>query len=124
VRIGLDRIDAWIPADEAHAASGWTSELPRQMGRDLGAALAGAEAPLVLDVRGADEYAAGHVDGALNIPYTRLSARLGEIPNHRRIFVHCASGQRAAMAASFLASKHFDVVHVDGSFDELKGSVA
>ena len=124
VRIGLDRVEAWIPSDEALAATGWTSELPRRMAPDFGSALAGAESPLVLDVRGADEYAAGHVDGALNIPYTRLAARLGEIPDHRRIFVHCASGLRAAMAASFLASKHFDVVHIDGSFDEIKGSLA
>ena len=73
----------------------------------------------LLDVRGAEEFAAGHVGGAVNIAYTRVAVRLGELPPQRPVFVHCGSGLRAAMAASFLAKEGIDVVHVDGGYGEI-----
>lgn len=116
VRIGLDEIEAWIPAAEVIRAHEWTSALPRMETTQLAAALAEDEGALVLDVRGADEFAAGHVPGAVNIAHTRLANRLADIPNRRPVYVHCGSGLRAAMAVSFLAAKGLDVVHVDGSY--------
>jgi rhodanese-related sulfurtransferase len=38
------------------------------------------DAPLVIDVRGEEEYAAGHIPGALHIPADELAGRLDEIP--------------------------------------------
>jgi hydroxyacylglutathione hydrolase len=119
VRIGLDEIEAWMPAAEAVAASEWTGAIPRIMTCDLSKALAESPGAWILDVRGADEFAAGHVEGALNIAYTRLGARLADLRAGRPIYVHCGSGLRASMAASFLASQGIDVVHVDGSFSEI-----
>ena len=86
--------------------------------RELAGALSEEQGALVLDVRGGDEFAAGHVEGALNIAYTRLGARLAELPTRRPVYIHCGSGLRASMAASFLAAKGIDVVHVDGNFCE------
>jgi hydroxyacylglutathione hydrolase len=113
IRIGLDRVDAWIPVAEAltdtRFSTGYqripTSELP-----------SGAT---VLDVRRADEYAAGHVAGAKNIAYTRLAARLDEVPAGQPLYIHCAGGTRAAIAAAYLASRGREVVHVDGSFADI-----
>ena len=119
VRIGFDDVAAWIPADELAAAHSWTSGIPRTTTAELPTAIAEEEAPLVLDVRGAEEFAAGHVGGAVNIAYTRLAVRLGELPPQRPVFVHCGSGLRAAMAASFLAKEGIDVVHVDGGYGEI-----
>lgn len=119
VRIGLDEVIAWIPAKEAIHAHEWTSVLPRLMTSELADALAEDQDALVLDVRGADEFAAGHVEGAVNIAYTRLAARLADIPARRPIYVHCGSGLRAGIASAFLASKGYDVVHVDGAFSEI-----
>lgn len=116
VRIGLDEVEAWIPAAEVMLAHEWTSALPRIETTQLAAALAENEGALVLDVRGADEFTAGHVAGAVNIAYTRLAARLADIPNRSPIYVHCGSGLRAAMAVSFLAAKGLDVIHVDGNY--------
>ena len=73
---------------------------------------------LVLDVRNASEFAAGHLDGAVNIAYTRLKARLAEVPRGRRLFIHCGSGKRASLASSFLLAENFDAVHVDGTCSE------
>jgi hydroxyacylglutathione hydrolase len=119
VRIGLDEVEAWMPAAEAVKAHEWTSAIPRIMTSGLANALTEDPDALVLDVRGADEFAAGHVEGAVNIAYTRLGARLADLPNRRPVYVHCGSGLRASMAVSYLAAKGIDVVHVDGSFGEI-----
>ena len=119
VRIGLDEVEAWIPADEAIRAHEWTSTIPRIMTSEFVNALAEDPDALVLDVRGADEFAAGHVEGAVNIAYTRLGARLADLPDRRPVYVHCGSGLRASMAVSYLAAKGIDVVHVDGNFGEI-----
>lgn len=47
--------------------------------------LASAQAPTVIDVRGDDEYAAGHIPGALHIPGDVLTQRLDEIPRERPV---------------------------------------
>ena len=47
-----------------------------------------ARAPTVIDVRGADEYAAGHLPGALHIPADELPRRLGEIPRDRPVVTY------------------------------------
>jgi rhodanese-related sulfurtransferase len=64
--------------------------------------LAGADPPLVLDIRNPREWAAGHIDGSVNIPLNHLQERIGEIPRDRRIAVHCAGGYRSSIAASIL----------------------
>jgi phage shock protein E len=62
------------------------------------------QAPVVLDVRTPEEYAAGHIPGALNIPHTELASRLGELSagKSEEIVVHCASGKRAGIAERVL----------------------
>lgn len=117
VRIGLDRVAGWIPVDEALADSACTTSYPRIATRDLPAG-----AP-VLDVRRADEYQASHVTGAKNIAYTRLAARIDEVPDAEPLHIHCAGGTRAAIAAAYLASRGHEVVHVDGSFAEIPASM-
>ena len=43
----------------------------------------------VLDVRPEDEFALGHVPGALNIPLGKLEQRLGELPVDREVIAYC-----------------------------------
>jgi len=74
--------------------------------------LAGAQPPLVLDVRGESEYAAGHIDGSLNIPYGELPRRLAELPRDRQIATVCKAGKRSGLAASVLQREGFEVTHV------------
>lgn len=113
IRIGLDHVDGWIPAVEALAVPAVVASLPRIAPADLPADA------VVLDVRGADEFAARHVKGAHNIAYTRLAARYDEVPATGPLHVHCAGGLRAAIAAAYLASRGREVVHVDGPFAEI-----
>lgn len=66
----------------------------------------------VLDVRGASEYEAGHLEGALNIPLGYLEQRLQEVPAQQEFVVHCQAGGRSAIAASILAAHGFSQ-HID-----------
>jgi rhodanese-related sulfurtransferase len=75
-------------------------------------------APLLLDVRHADEYSGGHIDGALNIPVEQLAARHGAlgVPRDSDIVVYCQSGRRAAKAQALLQSMGYSHVRLlDGS---------
>lgn len=64
--------------------------------------------PFLLDVREADEYAAGHIDGATLIPLGDLKARVSELPKDREIVVYCRSGRRSATAVETLHALGYD----------------
>ncbi len=63
---------------------------------------------LVIDVREAGEYEAGHIPGAVNVPLRTLTQNLDKIPSDMPVFVYCASGHRAGMALSSLRSLGYD----------------
>ncbi len=56
----------------------------------------------VVDVRTEREYAAGHLDGSLNLPLNHLQQRIHELPSGGSIVVHCQGGYRSSIAASLL----------------------
>jgi rhodanese-related sulfurtransferase len=69
--------------------------------------LAGAAAPLLVDVRGPDEFEGplGHIEGARNIPLPDLAAHQGEIAAAKRpVVVVCLTDKRSAAAAIQLAA--------------------
>ena len=70
----------------------------------------GRDANLVIDVRQANEYAAGHIPGSIHLTAGSLPDRLDELPRDRPIVTICASGVRASIAASLLRSAGFDDV--------------
>jgi hydroxyacylglutathione hydrolase len=70
------------------------------------------EPPLVIDVRGAGEYADGHIEGSLHIPYGELARRLDELPRDRALATICKGGKRSGLAASVLQREGFETIHV------------
>jgi rhodanese-related sulfurtransferase len=68
---------------------------------DTESALSSANA-FLLDVREPEEYAQGHVPGALNVPQAELATRLDELPRDRPILAICRSGGRSLRSAQFL----------------------
>jgi rhodanese-related sulfurtransferase/glyoxylase-like metal-dependent hydrolase (beta-lactamase superfamily II) len=103
-RIGFDHVKGYLKGGmEALAGRAdlvWPTE--RLSAPMVAEELAGADPPLVLDIRNPREWAAGHIDGSVNIPLNHLQERIGEIPRDRRIAVHCAGGYRSSIAASIL----------------------
>ncbi len=68
---------------------------------------------VILDVRRLDEWEQGHLDGAIHLPLADVPAGCDDLPIGT-IWVHCAAGYRAGIAASLLARTGRDVVLVDG----------
>ncbi|MEU3050959.1 rhodanese-like domain-containing protein [Streptomyces sp. NPDC006984] len=88
-----------------------------------------AEVPadgLVLDVREADEWAAGHVEGALHVPMSDFVARFGQVTealaDGRRAFVMCRVGGRSAQVTQYLVQQGLDAVNVDGGMLAWEGA--
>jgi len=61
----------------------------------------------VLDVRAHEEYAAGHVPGAVNIPHDQVASRLAEVPKDKDVVLYCRSGRRSALASEVLADNGY-----------------
>ncbi len=77
-------------------------------------------AGLILDVRSPEEYAEGHVPGAINIPHDQLGSRLAEIGSYKdkEIVLYCAVGGRAGKAANTLRAAGFSkLLHLDGDMN-------
>lgn len=74
-------------------------------------------AQLILDVRSPEEYKAGHIPGAINIPHDQVGSRLVEISSHKNkeVVLYCRSGRRVAIAADILQSAGFSkLLHLNG----------
>ena len=93
--IGIDRISGYV---DAAAVSGDLT-IAQVTVTQLAPRLSDVT---VVDVRGASEWAEGHVPGALHIPLGYLADRAGEIPAGRPVVVHCQAGGRSSIAASVL----------------------
>ena len=117
VRIGIDR--------PAAAATGTPSDWVAGTGVELATFGTATFADLaqvrhhrqvtVLDVRRADEYTSARIDGAVNIPLHELPTRLADVPTGE-VWVHCAGGYRASVAASFLSAAGLPLVAIDDAF--------
>ena len=90
--------------------------MPQWQAWDLDHAMA---TTLVLDVRSRAEHAAGHLDGALNIPHLELRNRLDEVTvaaAGRGISVHCASGVRSYLATRILLAEGLTARNLSGGW--------
>ena len=119
VRIGIDRpAGAAVGTPGELAAGNELRSYRRATFADLAATSGVATSgtgPVVLDVRRDDERARGHVPGSVHVPLHSLLERLDEVPN-AQLWVHCASGFRASIAASLLDRGGRDVVLIDDEY--------
>ena len=116
LRVGLDRIEGFV----AGGFGAWQREgLPIQTmtliePRELQTRLKRGDRLMVLDVRTTKEFAAGHVDGALNVPVGDVP-RLGAFSHGATIATMCEGGYRSSLAASVLQRSGWrDIVNVTG----------
>lgn len=69
-----------------------------------------------LDVRTPEEYAAGHVDGFINIPVDELRDHLEELDRSKPVYVMCHSGLRSYIASCILKGNGFDAYNFTGGY--------
>src|SRR5690606_32702163 len=71
----------------------------------------------IIDVRERDEYEAGHLINAVNIPLSEIRQRIDEIPKDRPVYLHCRSSQRSYYAIRALQHMGFDnLYNISGSY--------
>jgi rhodanese-related sulfurtransferase len=68
----------------------------------------------VVDVRGDEEYEAGHVEDAKHIPLEELGEDSPGLAGERPVVFYCRSGQRSALAAGAFRASGWEAYHVDG----------
>jgi rhodanese-related sulfurtransferase len=69
----------------------------------------------LLDVRTPQEFAEGHIAGAVNVPYDQLATRLAEVPKDKDVVLYCRTGRRAGVAADVLAANGYTrLSHLEG----------
>lgn len=94
----------------AFIARGWSSG---PSGPDLGPVL--ERDPVLLDVRTAREFSAGHLGDARNIPHDQVVQQPGLLgPKDRPILVYCQSGGRSRAAAGALEAAGYEVIDLGG----------
>ena len=122
VRIGLDNVAGYATFEtlETYADQGGEMTSTQEIDMTDLDAFGGQDNIQVLDVRRKSEFDAGHVPDAQNIAHTRLLDRLDEVPEDKRLLVHCRTGARSAVAAAMLERAGHDVVYVNGLIDNWK----
>jgi rhodanese-related sulfurtransferase len=72
----------------------------------------------LIDVRTAEEHAAGHIPGGRLIPLADLAANAGTIEQDRPVILYCLSGGRSTMATQALSAAGYDAHNMSGGFRE------
>lgn len=75
-----------------------------------------ATGELLIDVREPDEFARGHIDGALNLPLSQMRQRYRELPAERGLLLYCGVGQRAYFATRFLRQHGYEARNLSGGY--------
>lgn len=81
-----------------------------------------AKTQLIIDVRSPEEYQAGHLKGAKNIPHTQIKDQIGSLTKDKGqpIMLYCGSGRRAGMAKKELEKMGYSKVTNAGGYEDLK----
>ena len=71
----------------------------------------------LVDVRTPEEFASGHIAGAILMPLDTLPAAYAKLPHKGKLIVYCRSGHRSAQAVQFLLTHGYaNAVSMDGGF--------
>jgi hydroxyacylglutathione hydrolase len=115
VRVGLDNVIGWISPD----APGLTTQKMAHANVDEVRELWELGEIEIFDVRNAGEYRLEHIPGATQLSAGRIVRMIDAVPRDRTVVVHCASGSRASVAASALASHGYDnIICMTGGIHE------
>jgi hydroxyacylglutathione hydrolase len=103
-RIGFDNVAGYLAGgvQPLGDAPGMLESTVRLTAAALAEQLRGAAPPLVVDVRSEREWHQGRIDGAVNMPLSRLGEQLAALPHTRQLVLYCATGYRSAIAASVI----------------------
>lgn len=82
----------------------------------------GIKPTAIIDVRTPEEFAAGHIDGAVNIPFDQIGQGIQSVKGLKKdspVLVYCRSGRRSGIAKSTLEQMGFKRILDGGGMDSL-----
>ncbi len=104
-----------LVATVAFAEDPESTKVPSISATELHARRESGAAPVVIDVRTPNEYALGHIPGAINIPFDQVAQRIAEIETPQGVALYCMVGPRARKGESaLLAAGYEKVFHLEG----------
>lgn len=106
--IGLDRVSTWFGPDvvKAYGKVHGLVECREVVSSDV------PSGATLVDVRGRNEWAAGHIPEAVHVPLGELMSRQTEVPSGSTVYVHCQGGGRSPIACSVLERLGIDAIDV------------
>jgi phage shock protein E len=94
-----------------------STEAPSITAQELQQRRETGKAPVAIDVRTAEEFAAGHIPGAVHIPYDQIAERIGDVEAPHGVALYCMAGPRARKGEkALLESGYTPVFHLEGGF--------
>ena len=83
----------------------------------------GSDAICVVDLRSAEDYAEGHIKGAISLPYGKgMQENFGILPEDKTLILQCYSGQTASQTMAALRVKGYTVYNLSGGMGAEGGS--
>ena len=86
----------------------------------------GVKPDFIIDVRSAEEFSAGHIDGAINLPVDQIGEQISRVKGLKpgsTLLVYCRSGRRSAAAAQILQQRGYLHVLDGGAIETLSKSL-
>ena len=83
---------------------------------DLFEKMDAGEEMLIIDIRSAEDYAEGHLRGAVNLPYATIGENLDRIPDDIQIYIHCYTGQTGSQSTVLLNVAGKTVTNIQGGW--------
>ncbi len=109
IHVGIDGVAGYLPDMDAWSAAGHpVATLSQVSPQELHQRAKEFE---IIDVRGEEEWNAGHIAGAHHIHVGHLSRRLDDIPRDRPVALHCQGGDRSTLGASILLNNGYTNVY-------------
>ena len=114
-RFAISIVVATVVATAAFANDPEDAKAPSISADELHQQRESGSAPVVIDVRTAEEYAAGHIPGAVNIPYDQVARRISEVDAPHGVALYCMVGPRARKGESALRAAGYEkIFHLEG----------
>lgn len=90
------------------------------------AALAAQAKDVIIDVRSPQEFAAGHVEGAINIEHTAIAQEIGKagVSKEDKVLLYCQSGRRSGIALDTLKGMGFSKAENVGGIEQARKTLA
>jgi rhodanese-related sulfurtransferase len=114
-RIGIEEVTGATYRERADSVSYRVADFA-----DLMSAISRGKSPFVVDAREYAEWENGHIEGSMPLPFHCVEAGIDLLDLSADIWVHCARGYRAAIAASLLQSRGAHPVLVDDVFNHAR----